>query len=323
MRRSEGQTAEDMRKKRNPLRDRAERIAFSLLPLLFCLPCLLAVQCGTIKTNGAAPSVFVSILPQKYFVDKIGGDYVKVTVMVEPGASPHSYEPKPAQMIALSKAVAYFSIGLEFEKAWLPKFKRLAQGMRIVSTDSGIEKMPALYNDEHNEEHGVSGDHRGLDPHIWLSPALVKKQAITICEALRSLDPSHDSSYAANLRAFTGQISQIQDTIGRILRGDPVDSLRKMFLVFHPAWAYFAREFNLRQIAIEIDGKEPGPKQLETIFELAKRYSIRTIFVQPQFSQQSARVIARQMHATVAIADDLAYDWEKNLISMAHAIAGR
>jgi zinc transport system substrate-binding protein len=315
---------------------------------LYCL-FLLLVQCRPEKTNESAISVFASIPPQKYFIDKIGGSHVEVSIMVEPGASPHSYEPRPSQMTALSKARAYFAIGLEFENAWLSKFERLSPGIRIVHVDSGVEKMQSSFDpDEKNKKLHSDHRHGGLDPHIWLSPELVKKQTEIIYEALRTIDPSNDSVYSLNFRTFLTRIERLQDTVRTLLasaapssspnpasirtkpsrsefidtvRSDPSDGVYKAFMVFHPSWRYFAREFNLRQIAVEIDGKEPGPRQLETIFDRAKTYGIRTIFVQPQFSQQSAQVIARQIHARIAIADDLAYDWETNLITMAKAIA--
>ncbi len=283
---------------------------------------LLIFQCRHEQPVPGALSVFVSILPQKYFIDQIGGTRVRTMVMVEPGASPHSYEPRPSQMTALSTCAAYFSIGLEFENAWLSKFRRLAPKMRVVPMDSGIAKLPGSCDDHETEKAtGAQDLHERLDPHIWLSPELVKHQVKTVCEALRAVDPLFDSLYVARYNAFISRITRVQDTIRTLLRPDSLKSSPKPFMVFHPSWAYFAHEFNLRQIAIEVEGKEPGPRQLEAIFDLAKQYSIRTIFVQPQFSQKSAQVIAGQVQARTAVADDLAYDWETNLIAFAQAIA--
>jgi zinc transport system substrate-binding protein len=296
-----------------------------LFPLLGFL-CLLFVQCQPAKRESAALSVFVSILPQKYFVDKIGGKRVSVTVMVEPGASPHSYEPKPSQMAALSKARAYFAIGLEFENVWLPKFCRLNKGMAIIPMDSGImrKQLDISAEDPTESTAGSFGHdhHEGADPHIWLSPELVKKQVRTVREALCRLDPDFASSYTANCRAFEGEITALQDSIRIILKRNHSDSpAQNTFMVFHPSWAYFGREFNLRQIAIEIEGKEPSARQLQTIIETAKQNAVRTIFVQPQFSQRSAQIIASELKIRVAIADDLAYDWANNLIAFAKAIS--
>ena len=284
------------------------------------------LHCKKQEARNNKPKVFVSILPQKFFVDKIGGDCVDVSVMVMPGSSPHSYEPRPSQMKELSKAGAYFSIGVEFEKAWLPKFASIYKTMRIIHTDSSIEKLPAdsAQAAEMLQAHSRGIDHGpGLDPHIWLAPQLVKVQVKHIYDALIKMDPVHEPIYTVNFKAVMGEISGVHDTICRLLMCDSPGKPRKTFMVFHPSWAYFAREFGLRQLAIEIEGKEPGPRQLETVFNLARENDIRCIFVQPQFSRQSALAIARQLKARVLVADDLAYDWSGNIISVAKAIAAQ
>jgi zinc transport system substrate-binding protein len=268
--------------------------------------------CTKRSTLPEKPVVFVSILPQKYFVEKIAGSLMDVGVMVEPGASPHSYEPKPFQMTGISHAKAYFSIGIEFEKAWLPRFAALSPHMYIVHTDTLITK---IAGGDVCEEHSEQND--GLDPHIWLSPRLVKQQAQTICRGLIHIDPAHAQIYTANCASFIIEIDSVQTTIRTLLRPGTA------FMVFHPAWSYFAQEFGLRQIAVEINGKEPSPHELAGIFSQAQQYHITTIFVQPQFSQQSAQVIAKQLNGRVAIADDLADNWADNLISVAKALAAQ
>ena len=171
----------------------------------------------------------------------------------------------------------------------------------------------------------AGGFNRGLgrDPHIWLAPQLVKVQARCICDALVKMDPAHETTYSVNYQAFVNELTTVHDTICRILECDSPGRREKTFMVFHPSWAYFAREFGLRQIAIEIEGKEPGPRQLETVFNQALQNDIHCIFVQPQFSRQSAQAIARQLKARVLVADDLAYDWTGNLLFVAKAIARR
>jgi zinc transport system substrate-binding protein len=287
-----------------------------LVSLCLGVTFIVLTRCAPEKPPSNKLDVFASILPQKYFLDAIGKNIVTVTIMVEPGSSPHTYEPRPSQMVALSKAKAYFSIGVGFENAWLPKFAALAKNLRIVRTDTLITKIPA---DSAEREGGRREE--GMDPHIWLSPQLVKQQARTIHEALRAIDPAHGAAYDANFLAFNNQIVSLQDTL-RALLGDSAMP-KRVFMVFHPAWGYFAREFNLRQIAIEVNGKEPSPRELESIITTAKLSDIHTIFVQPQFSQQSANAIARQLHARLCVADDLAYDWAANLMSVAKTLAAR
>lgn len=284
-------------------------------------------QCAKEKAPSGAMSVFVSILPQKYIVKKLCGPLADVSVMVQPGSSPHTYEPKPFQMAGLSKARAYFSIGVEFEKIWLSRFINLNSALCIVPMDSGIPKRPMDLSGEHGETRenpapDASDHHRhaGFDPHIWLSPELDKKQAKTVCEALCRIDPTHASVYVANMASFVAQLSSLQDSIHRVLTIKDTTS-RPTFMVFHPSWAYFADEFHLQQVAIEIEGKEPSAQQLQMIIETARKSGTRTIFVQPQFSRQSAEIIARQIHGRVEIADDLAYDICGNLLSFAKTLA--
>jgi len=283
---------------------------------------LLFANCQKPVVQNDHPKVFVSILPQKYFVDKICGDLVDVFVMVLPGSSPHTYEPRPSQMKELSKASAYFSIGVEFENAWLPKFAQISKSMRIIHSDSLVQKAPAD-SSETAEMSGnkISNSNFGLDPHIWLAPRNAAQITRNIYGALCQIDPVHSEVFTRNYLAFEKEISHTHDTICALLRCDSKTSAEKNFMVFHPSWAYFAREFGLRQLAIEIEGKEPSPRQLESVFTQARKNGVRAIFVQPQFSRQSAQTIARQLNAQVLVADDLAYNWSENLLSIAQAIA--
>jgi zinc transport system substrate-binding protein len=281
--------------------------------ILFIAVSALFLTCSRQPAGTAGPLVAVSIPPQKFFVDKIAGGLVDVLVMIPPGASPHSYEPKPAQMAALSSARAYFAIGVEFEKAWLGKLAGIAPGMTIIHTDSGIAKLPMEEGTEHDSAH-----HEGSDPHIWLSPELVKRQAATIAQALATLFPAHAATFRHRDSLFTSEIGALQDSIRLLL------SARKSgqpFLVFHPSWGYFAKEFGLMQIAIEVEGKEPSPAELGAIFDLARRTNVTTIYVQPQFSRRSAEIIAGEIGARVVVADPLAESWHDNLIACARALA--
>jgi zinc transport system substrate-binding protein len=287
--------------------------------------CMFLFHCGKENAASSAMPLFVSILPQKSIVEKVGGTFVDVSVMVQPGSSPHSYEPRPVQMTALSKARAYFSIGLEFEKVWLPKFSGLNSAMSIIPMDSGIAKRPLDMGCEHGgnpaRDRPDYAQHAGFDPHIWLSPELLKKQGMTVCEALCRIDPVHSSMYLANRTSFVSELTVLQDSIRTILNVKDSLQQHKTFMVFHPSWGYFADEFHLRQVAIEIEGKEPSAKQLQMIMETARSAGVRTIFVQPQFSQRSADIIARQLGGRVKIADDLAADVCGNLLAFAKALA--
>ena len=270
-------------------------------------------------------SVFVSILPQQYFVQQIGGEQVAVQVMVSPGASPATYEPKPAQMTALSKAAVYFAVGVPFENAWLAKIAAANRNMAVVHTEQGIARMAMASHDHSGDDHGDAhqhghGDshavgeekgheHKGLDPHIWLAPSLVKKQAATILKALQAADPANRDHYAANYRTFLAAIEKLDGRLKTIF----ADRQGARFMVFHPSWGYFARDYGLEQIAIEIEGKDPKPAVLQRLIVQARQTGVKVVFVQPQFSTKSAKVVAAAIGGRVAFADPLAEEWAANL----------
>ncbi|MGD8701635.1 MAG: zinc ABC transporter substrate-binding protein [Desulfosarcina sp.] len=291
--------------------------------------------------------VFVSIVPQKYFVQQIGKDLVDVQPMVLPGASPATYEPKPKQMADISKTKVYFAIGVPFENAWLDKIAAANPDMHVVHTDHGIEKLAMKTHDHHDEgehhgenkhdheknahhgeekhdhekgeHHGETGqghddhDHAGLDPHIWLSPPLVVIQARTILAALQEADPAHRSVYEANFKVFTEQIDQLDADLKKTFAGKK----GLQFMVFHPAWGYFAHAYGLQQVPIEIEGKDPKPAQLKELIQHARENEIKVVFVQPQFSTKSAELVAREIGGQVAFANPLAEDWMANLRQVA------
>jgi zinc transport system substrate-binding protein len=289
----------------------------------------------------AAPSVFVTITPQKYFVDKISGGKATVSVMVEPGANPHAYEPKPRQMAALAKASIYFTIGDSFDQTWLERIVSANPGITVVHTAADIEKIPMVdeHADEghahegeahghkdaahkHDDKHGHSEkdhghDHGTLDPHIWLDPALVKIQAAHIRDGLSTIDPANAQEYATNAAAFMQELDQLDSELRSILSALPED--RRTFLVFHPSWGYFAKAYGLKQASIEVEGKEPSPKDMARIIATGKKSGAKVVFVQPQFSEKSAGVIAKQIGAQVVRLDPLAADWSENLRKAAHA----
>lgn len=286
--------------------------------------------------------VFVSIAPQKHFVQQIGKDLVDVQVMVPAGANPHIVEPKPRQMAALSKTRLYFAIGVPFEDVWLAKIAAANPKMKIVHTDHGIDKIQMEAHHHHEDEHVHHGDEKAhndddqalhdddreqehkdheshaedehaedsaRDPHIWLAPSLVKLQARTIREALQTSDPGHKVDYAANYTKFAMDIDRLDSDLRKVFAGK--QGLR--FMVFHPSWGYFAKAYNLKQVPIEIEGKNPKPAQLKELIEHARENKIRIVFVQPQFSSRSAKLIAREIGGQVAFADPLAEDWMDNL----------
>ncbi|MGC8839411.1 MAG: metal ABC transporter solute-binding protein, Zn/Mn family [Anaerolineae bacterium] len=266
---------------------------------------------------GGAVQVTVSIPPQKYFVERVGGEHVQVTVMVGPGADPHTYEPRPEQLRALSRSQVYFRIGLPFESAWMDKFTAANPRMRIVDTSQGIERMPSLAHHAHGAEGAEEAGDETLDPHIWLSPRLVKVQAQAIYGALADLDPAHQEEYRANLEAFLADLDALDQEIRGLLRDTP----RRKFMVFHPAWGYFAREYGLEMVPIEVEGQEPSAAELADLIREAREEGITVVFAEPEFSTRSAEVIAREIGGRVVLVSPLAEDWLENLRRTAQALA--
>lgn len=273
---------------------------------------LMTAACTPVTTPTATPSpegsnepqnITVSILPQKYFVERIGGDLVNVSVMVQPGESPATYEPKPEQMTALANSVAYISIGVPFEKAWLEKFQAANPSMKMVDTTQGIDRKATSDG--------------GFDPHIWLSPSLVKIQSKTIYSALAELDPDNEGVYKANLDAFISDIDKLDANIRATL--EKTES--KKFVVFHPAWGYFAQDYGLEMIPVEVGGQEPSAQELAALIEQAKAENIKVVFAQPEFSQEDAETIAQEIGGEVILIGPLNPDWLNNLNKVAETFA--
>lgn len=270
----------------------------------------------------AKPIVVVSIVPEKTFIKKIAKDKVSVTVMVQPGNSPHTYEPKPSQMIAISKSKLYFSMGVEFEETWVERFKSQNPSLKFINLSSNITKIPMTAHHHHGDKDGKeeSRHHNGLDPHIWTSPKNVSIMAETIYKALVELDPSNEKFYESNLNDFLNEIKKTDQKIKTILKELPP---KAKFMVFHPSWGYFAHDYNLVQIAVEVEGKKPKPKEMVTLMKEAKEENVRVIFTQPEFSNKSAKIIARELHIPVEKISPLSPNWSENLINMAKKIAKR
>lgn len=267
-------------------------------------------SCAPAVSNHAENSaliVTVSVLPEKYFVDRIGGEFVQVNVMVGPGESPHSYEPKAKQMAALSNSAIYFAIGVEFEDAWMERITSANPGLRVVDLSHNITKLQSA-------EAGHKGE---MDPHIWTSPELGKTIAKNIAAVLVEIDPQHADYYQANLALLLSDIEQLQVEIKYSI--SQMDT--HQFMVFHPGWGYFASEFGLEQIPIEVGGSEPSASELAQLIDMAKKDTIRIIFAQPEFSTQSADFIASEIGGRVILISPLAEDWLENLRLVAQTFA--
>ena len=265
-------------------------------------------------------SVLISGVPQQYFVERIAGDLAEVTVLIPPGASPTTYEISPSDMRRVNRADVWFTIGLQREVTWIPEFSSLNRRLKIVSTIEDVTRLPiGRYSipGEHTDSGNHDHDHSGVDPHVWLSPELVSIQARAICANLIELDPVNSGIYAENLNLFLEEISDLQTRIHQ-----SIDSFQgESFMVFHPAWGYFADEFSLIQVPIEISGSEPSPSEMAQLIDYGKNSSIKVVFVSPQFSETSAETIAGELEASVVFIDPLALNWAENLAMVSDQIA--
>ena len=260
------------------------------------------------NTVQAGPTtVFVSIAPQKYFVERIGGDEVQVEVMVNPGESPATFNPNPKKMSQLANAKLYFSIGVPFEKIWISRIKNIQPKLKVVSLNKNIYISPSSHH-QHNER----------DPHIWLSPPLVKIMAAEIEATLSRQRPEKSDFFKINYQTLIKEIDKLDQEIQQIFaKGN-----NHTFMVFHPAWTHFAEAYGLEQISIEHQGKEPGPRALQEIINTGKKLNIKVIFVQKQFGLSVAKKIAKMIGATVQEMDPLTENYMDSMRNTAKAISG-
>ena len=249
--------------------------------------------------------VFVSIAPQKFFVERIGGNEIQVEVMVNPGESPATFNPNPKKMSHLAYAKLYFSIGVPFEKVWISRIKNIQPKLKIIP----LNKKTTPSSDHHQGEG---------DPHIWLSPPLVKKMVAQIEVALSRQRPEKSAFFKKNYQALIKDIDKLDQEIRQIF----AKSKKHTFMVFHPAWTHFAETYSLKQISIEHQGKEPGPRALQEIINVGKKQNIKIIFVQKQFGLTVAKKIAKMIGATVREMDPLAENYIDNMRNTAQAISG-
>jgi len=273
-----------------------------LIFLLFLtLPVPVAAQTGKL-------SVFVSIPPQKQFVQKVGGNRVDVHVMLPPGESPETYSPSPKMLASLSTANLYFQIGVPFEQNWVNSIRSLNHNIQIITCcDQFIEP----------DEHMPDDDDHHHDLHIWSSPAYVKQLVWEIKETLTVVDPEHANQYAENYHIYIDELNALDREIQQSLVGRQSNH----FIVSHAAWGYFAEQYGLEQVALEKNNRESGPKSLLNIVRLAREQGIHTLFVQQQYKTPAVNSLARELGADIVELDPLAEDYLENMRVISTRIA--
>jgi zinc transport system substrate-binding protein len=292
--------------------------------IAICLPVLLSA-CETAPVQNqppvdGVPQVTVSIPPQAFFVERIAGEAVSVNVMVQPGDNVHTYEPSPEQMKMVSSSQIFFSIGVEYEENWIPRFTDINPQMIVVDSAAGIQKIEATDHHDHEEDADSHDDEpakHGHDPHVWLAPAHGERIAENILVALIDLVPDKAERFQEN---FDSLIVEIDALDARILTA-LANLENRQFMVYHPAWGYFAEQYQLIQFPVEIGGQEPSARELAELVKLARQENINVIFVQPAFNTANAITLANELGAEVVLIDPLEYDWLDNLNTAAEAFA--
>ncbi len=270
------------------------RIALMFLPL--------AAGCGrefAAKDSGRTV-VAVTIVPHQWLVQQIGGDRVDVVTMVQPGESAELYQPTDAQISRLSRAAAYFRVGMPLEDSRGLRALLEGGGVKVVDLRDGIPPR------------GTAGD-----PHIWLSPRLLRLQARAVAETLAELDPAHRDEYSRNLAELERKLGDADRTI----RGTLAPFRGRAFFVYHPAWGYFADEYGLRQVAVETEGKEPSDRELTELQRQAREERVKVIFVPKQTAGRAAQALAEAIGGRTEVLDDLEYDVPAGLLRAARLLA--
>ncbi|MBD3389752.1 zinc ABC transporter substrate-binding protein [Candidatus Micrarchaeota archaeon] len=305
-------------------------------PIIFLVlaMALLLFGCTSPQEESGKMKVVVTLLPQAEFAEEVVGDNAEVIVMVPPGASPHSYEPTPSQLEEVAGSSLYFKVGsgVEFENAWMEDIQGVNPGLEVIDCSKGIELIPMEehghneheeheehggeeHEEEHEEEHNHA--HTGLDPHIWNSPRNAKVMVENMYSALAQEDPDNAAYYRANADAYISRLDQLDSRISTTLEG----SRNKEFIVFHPAWGYFAHDYGLEQIAIEEAGKAPTAQNIQHVVDMAKEHGIKVVFASPQFSTSSAETVASEIGGQVILIDPLDKNYLENMQNVADAFA--
>ncbi|MGP1476928.1 MAG: metal ABC transporter solute-binding protein, Zn/Mn family [Phocaeicola sp.] len=274
---------------------------------ILCYICLIIgfSACGNNPTNKER-IITVTIEPLRYFTEAIAGGQYKIVNMVPEGTSPETYDPTPQQLIDLSKSAAYFKIGyIGFEQHWMDRLKENNPQLNIFDTSEGVRIMKS------NDEHSIAG----VEPHIWNSTQNATVIAQNICKALCKLDAKHTDDYTHRLDSLQHIIHKTDSIIKTDLQ-----QADTAFIIFHPALSYFARDYGLKQICMEENGKEPSPASLQQIIKEGKANRVHTIFIQKEFDSRNTQLIADEMGLKVITINPLSYHWQEEMIRVADAL---
>ena len=260
------------------------------------------------RTEKPAVTVTVTISPYKYFVDQIAKGKVDVNVMVSNGNNPETYEPYAQQMMELSKSALYLKVGsIGFEQTWMKKLQDNAPDMKVIDTSVGIKpaKTPG----------------GNIDPHVWMSCSNARIIASNILKALCQLEPKNKAFFEKNYQSLLSIIDKRDSTIKESFKKDP-DLVRK-FVIYHPILTYFARDYQLEQLAIEEEGREPSASQLKSLIERARKEKIKFCLIQAEFANRNTTTFINESHTKPMNINPLQGDWNRAMQEAALAVQGK
>lgn len=276
---------------------------------------LLLVSCGA-HPKSASRIVSVTILPQQYIAEQIAGERFEVHCVVPQNSNPEAYDPTPEQLMKVEQSEAYMRVGmLGFEMAWMERFERNNPHMKVYDTSRGIDMIAGSHS--HTHDNGVVHTTHIADPHIWCSPRNVGVMAQNIYQAFAELDPEGESFYKANYEALMQRVVHVDSLITQILK----PHRGATFAIYHPSLTYLARDYGLQQLCIEYEGRENSVLSMKSIVDQARDAHVEVVFVQKEFNARQVETFAQEIDAEVVTINPLSYDWEREMIEIAHAIA--
>lgn len=294
---------------------------------------LLLGLCGCTPKGKSLPTVSVTMEPQRFFAGRIAGDRYQIHCVVPVGQSPESYDPTPRQMIELSESVAYLQIGyIGFERAWMPAIREqnpnlplydLSKGVALIETaeeeeaDEDANESAAEADHDHDHHHDHHHHHGGVDPHIWNSIGGARQIALNTRNAFQQIDPAHAADYEARYQELLQEIETTRQELDRLL----IPLQGTSFIIYHPALTYLAAEYGLHQHCLEMDGKEPSPAQLKRLVDLARSEQVAVVFVQPEFDQKNAEIMAAESGCRLVRINPLNADWSGEMLRIAKALS--
>ena len=279
--------------------------------LIYILTLLILSACGKLSQDNDKPILTVTLEPLRYFTEAIAGNQYQVVSMVPKGSNPESYDPTPQQLVSLSQSKGYLRIGyIGFEQVWMKKLEENNPNLKIFDTSRGVD----LIRGE-GHWHGDHFHEGGVEPHIWNSTRNALVIAENIYDALCELDSTHQSVYQERLDSLKQTIKHSDEKIRSLL-----ENADSTFLIYHPALSYFARDYGLKQISIEEGGKEPSPAQLKALMETCRKENAHTIFIQQEFDQRNAQLIADELGTQIITINPLNYDWPEEMLRIAEAL---